>query len=145
MVHATLTILFGVGVFYVLGAGITSVSALRTQPLYGYGTRFLVQRQREQEGRRVLAEALARQEIMNIVRHLRNETAYQALRNGLLILLAGILISPRHWYFGLRYVREAFLTVQLLPFMAAGQLPVVLFARKPTIARRCGTQPVTAA
>ena len=91
LVQATLIILFGVGVFYVLGAGLMAVSALRTQPLYGYGTRFLVQRQTEQDARRVLAEALARQEIMNIVRHLRNETAYQALRNGLLILFAGIL------------------------------------------------------
>ena len=91
-VQATLTILFGVGLFYALAAGFTAVGALRTQRTYGYGTAFLLEQQREQDAPRILADALARQETMNIVRHLRNETAYQALRNGLLMLFAGILI-----------------------------------------------------
>ena len=91
-VQVTLTMLFGFGLFYALAAGLTAIGALRTQPSYGNGTRFLLEQQREQGSQRVLADALARQETMNIVRHLRNETAYQALRNGLLMLFAGILI-----------------------------------------------------
>ena len=90
--QVTLTMLFGIGLFYAFAAGLTAIGALRTQPSYGNGTRFLLEQQREQGSQRVLADALARQETINIVRHLRNETAFQALRNGLLMFFAGILI-----------------------------------------------------
>ena len=81
-------ILIGGGVLYVLGAGFVALGALRTLPTYGYGTKFLVQSQKDQKS---LAEALACQETMNIIRQLRNETAYQALRNGLCLVYAGIV------------------------------------------------------
>ena len=84
------TILIFPGLLYVLLAGFVALGALRTLPSYGYGTQFLLPQKDDQK---VLAEALARQETMNIIRHLRNETAYQALRNGFwLLLFVGILI-----------------------------------------------------
>ena len=82
-------IVIGCGVLYVLAAGVVALGALRTLPTYGYGTRFLLQSQNDQKK---LAEALACQETMNIIRQLRNETAYQALRNGLWLAYAGIMI-----------------------------------------------------
>ena len=91
-VEVVLTILFGVGLFYVLAAGLTAVGALRTERSYGYGTQFLLRLEQENDARVVWAKALARQETMNVVRHLRNETAYQSLRNGLAMLFMGILI-----------------------------------------------------
>ena len=91
-VEVVLTILFGAGLFYVLAAGLTAVGALRTRKSYGYGTQFLLRLEQENDARVVLADALARQETMNVVRHLRNETAYQSLRNGLGMLFMGILI-----------------------------------------------------
>lgn len=89
-VQTTLTVIIGLGLFYVLAAGFVALGALRTFPSYGYGTQFLLQQQGNAQN--VLADALARQETMNNIRHLRNETAYQALRNGLFLLFVGILI-----------------------------------------------------
>ena len=80
----------GIGVSFVLGAGFVALGALRTLPSYGYGTQFLLQK-RENENM-ILADALARQESMNQIRHLRNETSYQALRNGLLLIFGGIAL-----------------------------------------------------
>ena len=82
--------IIGLGLFYVLAAGFVALGALRTLPSYGYGTQFMLQQQGNTQT--ILADALARQETMNIIRHLGNETAYQALRNGLLLLFVGILI-----------------------------------------------------
>lgn len=76
--------------FYVLSAGFVALGALRTLPSYGYGTRFLLQQ--EDNAPSTVADALARQELMNNIRHLRNETAYQALRNGLILLFVAILL-----------------------------------------------------
>ena len=88
-IQTIVTILIGFGVLYVFLAGSVALGALRTRPLYGYGTQFLLEQKNEQN---VLANALARQETMNIIRHLCNETAYQALRNGFWLLFVGILI-----------------------------------------------------
>jgi hypothetical protein len=89
-VQIILALLIGLGLFYVLSAGFVALGALRTLPTHGFGTQFVLQQQAN--GQNALAAALARQETMNIIRHLRNETAYQALRNGLILLFASILI-----------------------------------------------------
>ena len=89
-IQTLLTIVIGIGLSYVLAAGFVALGALRTFPTYGYGTQFLLQQRENTET--VLADALARQETMNNIRHLRNETAYAALRNGLLFILAGIIV-----------------------------------------------------
>ncbi|MFN3627700.1 MAG: hypothetical protein ACK4S3_07450 [Parvibaculum sp.] len=89
-IQATLTIAIGMALFYVLSAGFVALGALRTLPSYGYGTYFLLQQQSGTPN--VVADALARQERMNNIRHLRNETAYQALRNGLILLFVALLV-----------------------------------------------------
>lgn len=72
------------GLFYFLSSGYIALGALKTLPSYGYGTQPLLL---DSEGhQRDLAEYLARAEKINIIRHLRNETAYQSLRNGLILL-----------------------------------------------------------
>lgn len=86
----------GLGLFYVLAAGFVALGALRTLRSYGYGTRFLLDLSElpQQDNRQTyLAAELARQETMNLIRHLRNETGYQSLRNGLYLLFPGIIVS----------------------------------------------------
>lgn len=89
--------LIGRSVFYALGAGCVALGAFRTMRTYGYGTQFLLVQQSDPQA--VLALNLARQEIMNTVRHIRNETAFQALRNGLLLLCVcvGVLMVALTW------------------------------------------------
>ncbi len=80
-----LMVTVGIGILYILSAGLVAVSSLRTYPSYGYGTQILLISDQE-ERRKTLAVSLARQEIMNNIRHVRNEAVYQALRNGLLLI-----------------------------------------------------------
>lgn len=92
-IQMMLTIIVGVSLSYVFVAGCIALDALRTFPSYGYGTQFLLELQKKKSKQPYLAEELARQETMNIIRHLRNETARQTLRNGLwLLFAAGTLI-----------------------------------------------------
>ena len=72
------------GIFYALASGYIALGALRTLPSYGYGTQHLLLDPEQQH--RILAECLARSESINLVRQLRNEAAYQSLRNGLILL-----------------------------------------------------------
>ena len=80
-----------VGLLFVLAAGILALGGMRTLPKYGYGTQFMLNQQ-EKASNTLLADALARQETMNIIRHLRNEVAYQSLRNGILLIFLGFII-----------------------------------------------------
>ena len=89
---AILASVLGLGTLFVLAAAFLALGALRTLPSYGYGTAFLLAVQRAENKHTVLADALARQETMNTVRHLRNEAAYQALRNGLVLVLCGFCL-----------------------------------------------------
>ena len=82
------------GLLYLLIAVFMTLDALRTHPKYGYGTKFILDK--SQGGTReveILARALARQECMNTIRHLRNEAVYQTLRNAFWLLFPWILIS----------------------------------------------------
>ena len=78
-----LVVLIILGLFYFLSSGFIALGALKTLPSYGYGTQILLLD--AEQNQRCLAECLARAEEINIVRHLRNETAYQSLRNGLIM------------------------------------------------------------
>jgi len=69
-------------VFYALTGGFVALGAMRTLPTYGFGTLLVPKSKRKRD----FAQALARNELIGIVRHLRNETAYMALRNGFLFL-----------------------------------------------------------
>lgn len=89
-IQAAAAALVGLSLFYVLSAGFIAIGALKTLPSYGFGTRFVL---RQSSGTtEATADALARQEVMNTIRHLRNETAYQALRNGLILLFGSFLV-----------------------------------------------------
>jgi hypothetical protein len=80
-----------ISIFYILTGGFIALGALKTLPSYGYGTDFAI----HSKSKSHLIEALASQEIMNNVRHLRNEASYQCLRNGVVLLFIAIII-----YFG---------------------------------------------
>lgn len=76
-------------IFYTLSGGVLALGALKTLPSYGYGTVFRIQAQCK---KKFAVEALACQENMNLIRHLRNESAYQCLRNGFILLLISVLL-----------------------------------------------------
>jgi len=76
-------------IFYSLSAGLISMGALKTLPSFGYGTDFLLE---AKEDKAVLVSSLVSQEVMNLVRHLRNECAYQSLRNGFLCLFTALAL-----------------------------------------------------
>lgn len=79
-----------ISVLYMLLAGVTALGALKTLPTFGYGTHHQIKV--KAEGVAYLSRALYCQEKMNIVRQLRNEAAYQSLRNGFVTLIIAILI-----------------------------------------------------
>ena len=78
------------GLFYSTMAGLVALGALRTAPRHGYGTPLLLEQ--DTHRRKKLTESLARQEVINLVRHLRNEAAFQCLRNGLLLFIVVIVM-----------------------------------------------------
>lgn len=86
-----ISIICGISSLYMLAAGITALGAIKTLATYGYGTDHLLNQKRI--GNSYLAEALYAQERMNIVRQLRNESAYQCLRNGFLMLFLALGIT----------------------------------------------------
>ncbi|MEJ1339480.1 MAG: hypothetical protein RPU64_09110 [Candidatus Sedimenticola sp. (ex Thyasira tokunagai)] len=86
-----ISIICGVASLYMLAAGITALGAIKTLATYGYGTDHLLNQKKV--GDSYLAEALYAQERMNIIRQMRNEAAYQSLRNGFLMLFLALGIS----------------------------------------------------
>jgi hypothetical protein len=80
---------FGLAVIYLVFAGFLALGAIRVSMSFGYGTDFVI---RNKESRSVLVRALASQEVANIIRQLRNETAYQCLRNAGILVAAGTLL-----------------------------------------------------
>ena len=52
-----LVITFGLGIIYILTAGLTALRALRTRPSYGYGTRFLLQIKQSSDATSIVATA----------------------------------------------------------------------------------------
>ena len=86
-----ITLLCGFASIYMLLAGITALGSLKTLPTYGYGTHHLINL--NQYGVSYLRQALYAQELMNLIRQLRNESAYQLLRNGFFTLLIALSLS----------------------------------------------------
>ncbi|MFV7666709.1 hypothetical protein [Shewanella algae] len=86
-----ISIICGISSLYMLAAGITALGAIKTLATYGYGTDHLLNQKKI--GDSYLAEALYAQERMNIIRQLRNESAYQCLRNGFLMLFLALGIT----------------------------------------------------
>src|ERR1700693_3074284 len=79
-----------VSIFYILGGGFLALGAMRLLRSHGYGTAMLLAANEERHN--ALADALARQEIVNVIRTMRNEASYQMLRNGFAILLATLIV-----------------------------------------------------
>ncbi len=86
-----IAIVCGIAALYMLLAGIIALGALKTLPTYGYGTEHVINL--KEKGISYLAEALFAQEQINIIRQLRNEAAYQSLRNGFILLFFALLVS----------------------------------------------------
>ncbi|MBW2941385.1 hypothetical protein [Zhongshania aquimaris] len=86
-----ISIICGISSLYMLAAGITALGAIKTLATYGYGTDHLLNQKKI--GDAYLAEALYAQERMNIIRQLRNESAYQSLRNGFVMLFLALGIT----------------------------------------------------
>lgn len=79
-----LSTISGCSILYTITGGLLALGALKTLPTYGYGTNFIVNSKDNDD---IIISALAAQEEVNIARHLRNEAAYQCLRNGFIFLI----------------------------------------------------------
>lgn len=85
-----ISIICSIASLYMLVAGIIALGAIKTLATYGYGTDHLLKQ--KERGNSYLAEALYAQERMNIIRQMRNEAAYQSLRNGFLMLFLALVL-----------------------------------------------------
>jgi len=83
-------VVLGVAIVYSIIGGLLALGALRTLPTFGYGTEFLLQANDDEE---LMVYSLLAQEKINVIRQLRNESAYMCLRNGLLILIFSLVFS----------------------------------------------------
>jgi hypothetical protein len=77
-------------IFYIFVGGSIALSSLRTLPTFGYGTGLKIDVKRANAPVEVYIDALLRQEKANQIRQVRNEAAFQALRNG--FVLFGIVL-----------------------------------------------------
>ena len=85
-------ILAMLSILYVLSGGSIALHSLSTRTTHGYGTRFLIKSKQKDAGKEVLVSALASQELENIKGHLRNEAAYQCVRNGMMLLFGSVTV-----------------------------------------------------
>lgn len=77
-------------IIYALIAFLLALGALKTLPTYGYATSYYLQLKTDKKS---AARALAAQETVNLIRQLRNEAAFQCLRNAVLIFLVSVILS----------------------------------------------------
>lgn len=75
---------------YMLIGGLVSLSAFKLMPMYGYGSWFEYLKSRNE--RVEITKALIGQEKVNLIKQVRNEVAYQCLRNGFVSLFIGLII-----------------------------------------------------
>ena len=79
-------------VLHFLGASWMALGALRTQPRHGFGTQYLLAL-KGNDPRATQADQLARQEIRNNIRQMRNEAVFQTVRNGMIVLAIGVVAA----------------------------------------------------
>lgn len=75
---------------YMLVGGLVSLSAFKLMPTYGYGSRFEYLKTNNEKVE--IIKALIGQEKINLIKQVRNEVAYQCLRNGFIMLLLSLII-----------------------------------------------------
>ncbi|MDE9447728.1 hypothetical protein KKJ04_19695 [Xenorhabdus bovienii] len=81
-----ISFIFFLSSFYMLCGGLISLGSLKTLPKFGYGSYFEINKSRDS-----LIKAIAGQEKINIIRHIRNEHSYMCLRNGFLLIILAII------------------------------------------------------
>lgn len=79
---------------YVVSGGLLGFGAARTLRSYGVGVRhrLALQGARQAGQANLLAECVAYQEQVNLIRVARNEVAFMSIRNGLLLLMVAIAV-----------------------------------------------------
>ena len=79
-------------VLHFIAASGMALGALRPQPRHGFGTHYLLAL-RENNSRVTQADQLARQEIRNSIRQMRNEAVFQTVRNGMIVMGIGAVAA----------------------------------------------------
>ena len=97
------TVLSVISALFMLIGGLISLGALTTLPRYGYGTYFVIKARTDPD---IRIHALAAQEKVNLIRHCRNEAAFQCIRNGLLLLIVLFLVTLAGLFFDFYHVSE---------------------------------------
>ncbi|MCL4551793.1 MAG: hypothetical protein M1495_24860 [Bacteroidetes bacterium] len=82
-------VLSSLTILYALFCSMLSISSLKTLPFYGYGSEFLIQ---SKKAKSYVILALMCQEKINMIRQLRNETAYMCIRNSFICFFIMIII-----------------------------------------------------
>ena len=77
-------------VFYFMAAGVTALGSIKTERIYGFTAQILLLGEDEQQ--QCFAKCLAQSEVMNNIRHLRNEAVYQCLHRGYYLLVVAIAL-----------------------------------------------------
>jgi hypothetical protein len=85
-----LAVLVWLAILYIFVAGFLALGALKTQQSFMYGTE--AAKFPAEENKTRYADALARQELSNNTRHLRNEASFQCLLNGFFLLFVSLAI-----------------------------------------------------
>lgn len=75
---------------YMLVGGLVSLSAFKLMPTYGYGSRFEYLKSKNERVESI--KALIGQENVNLIKQIRNEVAYQCLRNGFVMLFLALAV-----------------------------------------------------
>ena len=81
-----------VSILHFIEASGMALGALRPQPRHGFGTQYLVALRRN-DRRVTQADQLARQEIRNSIRQMRNDAVFQTVRNGMIVLGIGAVAA----------------------------------------------------
>jgi hypothetical protein len=81
-----------ISAIYILLGGCLALAGLRTLPQFGYGTGFRIAVKEASDLRHVYVDHLLRQEKANQLRQIRNEAAFQSLRNGFVVFVVVLII-----------------------------------------------------
>jgi hypothetical protein len=80
-------------VLFVVASGYLAIASQRGLPTFGYGTAFRLAVKAAHHPSKVHADALLRQEVANQVRQMRNEAAFQTLRNGVVMICLVLVLN----------------------------------------------------
>jgi hypothetical protein len=84
-------------ILFVFIGGYIALTSLGTMPTFGYGTAFRVKAKTAAAPAEVILDALVRQETANQVRQVRNEAAFQSLRNGCFVFAVVLILYLFTW------------------------------------------------